>query len=266
MERLKGISRRISSEVHRYEFSVCTFVTRKVEYEEMLDSFLNKGFGLDRCEYLYIDNCDVCSFDAYEGINKFLREANGKYIIICHQDVVLTDDNYQDLSRRLEQLGEKDGKWGICGNAGAAGPNHVVYHLTYPNEGLKSKGKFPLKVSSLDENFLILKSSAYLSVSTDLRGFHLYGTELCLQAELHGYSAYVIEFNLTHKSKGNPRMDFYEIRKALIKKYNYFFRNRWIQTNITTFHLSGSFFGQLIGNFIFLYFVRIYNGIMKRIK
>ena len=128
-----------------------------------------------------------------------------------------------------------------------------------------SKGNFPLKVQSLDENFILVKNNANLSFSSDLYGFHLYATDLCLNAELNGYSAYAIKFNITHKSRGNKNQDIFLLRKIIKKKYNYFFRSRWIQTTCTTFYLTGSKFKYLFENSLALFLVRMWNGLKKRL-
>ncbi|MFC3561746.1 hypothetical protein [Pedobacter jamesrossensis] len=266
MNSILDIANPIKTSEYLFEFSICTLVTRKHEYNEMLQSFIDKGFSDINSEYLFADNSTQNQFDAFSAINIFLKEAKGKYIIICHQDVVVNHDGFNELKNCIDKLDNLDPNWGVCGNAGAAGPNHIVYHISYPDGTFMNKGKFPLKVTGLDENFLLVKNSANLKVSNNLNGFHLYGTDLVLQAELNGYSSYVIPFNLTHKSRGNRDADFFKIRKELIEKYNNFFRTRWIQTNSTVFHLSGSFLGKLSGNGLFLFFVRMFNGLKKRRK
>ncbi|MBC6111029.1 hypothetical protein ACFOG5_18285 [Pedobacter fastidiosus] len=266
MSDLLNIAKPITEQEYPFEFSICTLVTRKTEYEEMLQSFLDKGFNQNRCEFLYADNIAKNNHDAFSAINQFFRQAKGKYIIICHQDILINKDSYTELKSCLKELDEKDPTWGVCGNAGAAGPNYIVYHISYPDGSFMNKGNFPLQVTGLDENFLLIKNSANLKVSNNLDGFHLYGTDLVLQAELNGYSSYVIPFNLIHKSRGNRNEDFFRIRKALIKKYSHFFRSRWVQTNSTVFHLSGSLVGNLLGNPIFLFFLRMWNGLKKRAK
>ncbi len=234
------------------------------EYEEMVSSFKQAGFNSSECEFLYIDNSSQNYTDAYKGLNRFLHYAKGKYIIICHQDILLNKDRMENLDEKLGELDHLDPNWAACGNAGAAGPNYIVYHISYPNDVFKHKGSFPLKVSSLDENFLLVKSEARLAVSNDLQGFHLYGTDLVLNAELRGYTSYAIAFNLTHKSYGNKDKSFYDTRKKMISKYNHFFRNRWIQSPSTVFHLSGSILYWILANPISLFVVRMINGINKR--
>lgn len=248
-----------------FEFSICTLVTRKGEYQEMIESFQNSGFTNDLCEYLFADNTEGNAFEAFEAFNIFLRQAKGKYVIICHQDILINEDDISDLRNRLKELDLKDPNWAICSNSGAAGPNHIVYHISYPDKGLMSKGRFPLKVAAIDENFILVKHDAFLKVSNDLSGFHLYGTDLCLQAALNGFTAYAIAFNLTHKSFGNRDQEFYRIKKELVKKYDSFFRSRWIQTNNTIFFLSGSAVKFLLGNPLSLFFVRMFNSVKKKL-
>ena len=77
-----------AEEEFKYLFSVCTLVSRLDEYDEMLASFIKAGFTEDFCQYLYIDNTQGNTFEAFGGINRFLREAGGKYLIICHQDIL----------------------------------------------------------------------------------------------------------------------------------------------------------------------------------
>jgi hypothetical protein len=67
-------------------YSFCTLVTRIDEYQTMVNLFQLNGFGVNDCEYLYIDNSKTNRHDAFSGYNRFLQQARGKYIILCHQD------------------------------------------------------------------------------------------------------------------------------------------------------------------------------------
>lgn len=265
MQGLLAQATSVEREIFEFDFSICTLVNNKQEYQEMIGSFVEAGFSFSSCEYLYIDNSLENKFDAYSGLNVLLQRAKGKYVILCHQDILLDFDKRKELDQLIVELQLLDPKWAVAGNAGAAGPNHIVYKVTYP-DGLMSKGKLPLKVQSLDENFILFKNESGLSLSADLSGFHLYGTDICLQAAAKGFHCYVIDFNILHKSRGNPDEHFQVCKKNLIQKYSLLYRNRWIQTTTTCFYLSGSLFGKLQENAVSLFCIRMWNGLKKRIK
>ena len=235
--------KKVTSLNHKYKFTIATLVTDMTEYREMIASYHNAGFTESNCEFIYIDNSEKNNYDAYEGLNLFLQTALGEYIIFSHQDILTNYDGIEALNERIEQMTSIDPDWAILGNAGGIENDlyqRVVINVVY-GDGFEQKiGKFPQKVSSVDENFFIVKRSANLSLSHDLSGFHLYGTDICLVAELLGYSAYVINFKLTHKSYGKPNESFFDILKKLVGKYSRFMRSRTILTTITDFRLSAS--------------------------
>jgi len=53
-------------------FSICTLVTRRGEYAEMVESFVGHGFVPADCEYLYIDNSESNRLRCLSGYNLFL--------------------------------------------------------------------------------------------------------------------------------------------------------------------------------------------------
>ncbi len=249
---------------YMYEFSICTLVTKKEEYAEMIVSFLGCGFTYDNCEYLYIDNTGGGQYDAFSGLNLFLQRAQGKYIILCHQDILLHDHTRADLSQRIQQLDSIDPQWGILGNAGGINLKWVAMHVTQKSGKRLKEALLPLKTMTVDENFMLVKNDANLAFSSNLNGFHMYGTDICLIADVLGYSAYVVDFNLTHKSDGNADESFYSLKRALIKKYHKAFKSRFISTTITRFYISGSYLGDILGNSpIILFFVRQYYKFFK---
>jgi len=257
IEKIKPQS--ISKAIYKFEFSICTLVTRKNEYEEMLQSFVEKGFSEKDCEFLYIDNTEGCKHEAYEGLNLFLQQAKGKYIIICHQDVILIDDGRNQLVNCIKEIDYLDPDWAILANAGGMNFKWVATQITQLNGNRIVQKRLPLRARTVDENFMLVKNDANLALSYDLKGFHLYGTDICLIADILGYNSYVINFNLLHKSDGNPDRKFYANKKALMKKYRKAFRSRFLATTITRFFVSGSLILQTIINFQpILFFVRQY--------
>ncbi len=251
----------------RPEFSVCTFVTDKNQYAGMLASFRNAGFGDDCCEYLYIDNTDSNKYSAYSGIHRFFRSAGGRYLIVCHQDIRLDFDHIDDLRRIIREMNRYDPDWAILGNAGGAAPGKIVVRITDRHYGKDAKiGHFPARVSSLDENFILVRTDAGIGISHDLSGFHMYGTDLCQIASVLGYSAYVVDFHLRHiggesfgqigKKTDESPDGLYGIRSELIRKYTRAFRPRWIQSTCTVVHISGSSLRNFWANRKFIYSIR----------
>ena len=251
-------------EEFKYLFSVCTLVSNLDEYNEMLGSFIKAGFTEDTCQYLFIDNTATNTFDAYKGINRFLREAAGKYIIICHQDILLDYDKAEDLVKRIEEVEAADPDWAILGNAGGINLKYLSLYVVQSSGPMLFETNFPVKTMTLDENFLVVKNSANLSLSNNLSGFHLYGTDICLIADVLGYNAYVIQFKLLHKSLGNADETFFNLESQFIQKYNKALRPRFFRTPFTRFYVSGSRFKTWLNNSsLIMFFARKYYQLFR---
>ncbi len=239
-----------------FQFSICTLVTDHQEYSEMKGSCIEAGFGEDDCEYLIIDNSTGNAIDAYKGLNLFLQQAQGRYIIICHQDIIMHDDRRPVLEDKINEINQKDPKWGVLGNAGGVNLKYQVVNLTRGNGEKLTEKHAPIQVMSVDENFMLLKKSANLALSRDLSGFHMYGADICTIADVLGFTCYVIPFNIIHKSDGNINKTFYDGKKEFIKKYKRAFRSRFLSTTVTRLYLNSSTWKTYILNkpfFIFLF-------------
>ena len=109
----------------------------------------------------------------------------------------------------------------------------------------RTETNFPTQAFALDENFLIVKTDAGLTVSRDLQGYHFYGAELCDVARRLGYGSYVIDFMIRHDSKGNLDKDFYLSKKHLEEKYRTYRAVDGIATTCTQLCWSESFFRKM---------------------
>jgi len=248
-------------------YSICTLVTIKEEYQEMMSSFVEAGFDTSFCEFLYIDNTTHNKSEAYQGLNYFLQKAKGKYIILCHQDILICHDKIDRLEQCIADLDQLDPSWAIMANAGASGIKDIVYRLIEPNNVVKRRGHPIQKVTSVDENFILVKKSANLSLSNNLKGFHLYGTDLCIIANILGFNAYVVHFYLLHKSKGNVDTSFYILKNELQLKYQRALAGKYIQTTCTNFYLSSSNTLNALLNMKFtMFFVRNYISIKQKVN
>lgn len=219
-------------------YSICTLVTNLEEYAAMVSSFIDAGFDPGFCEFIYLDNSKANRFDAYRGYNLFLDRAQGEYVILCHQDIILFDDRLEDLENCIRELNERDPDWAVFGNAGGMNLGNRAVRITDP-DGDHNSGQFPTEVYTLDENFMVVRRAANLSLSRDLSGYHFYGTDLCLVAKLRGYKAWVVDFNLFHKSRGNCDEHFKALKQQLVKKYCKAYKGRYVETTCTRFYISG---------------------------
>jgi len=228
-------SRKSSSNI---KFSICTLVTDLREYAEMVDSFVAHGFDSSDCEYLYINNVGENESEAYGGYNTFLLEARGDLIVLCHQDVLLLADGRRELEIRISELEALDPSWALCGNCGGQAPGRLAIRISDPSGENQRTGNFPARVTALDENFIVARRQANLALSHDIAGFHHYGTDICLVADILGWNAWVVDFHLRHKSAGNPDESYVQLRHRLIEKYRNAFRPRWVVTSINVIFLS----------------------------
>lgn len=243
-------------------FSICTFVTNFAEYNEMVDSFKIAGFE-SNTEYIYIDNSNGNSFDGYLGMSHFLSKAHGKYIIVCHQDV-LAIDRYSILLQCIADIETVTKKWAILGNAGAIRIKKMVsYYINGRNEFF-NHGTHPAKVISLDENFLVFNRTACCGVSDDLKGFHFYGTDACILAKMRGYGCFVIPYLIKHKSFGTTNKDYFKQKVNFISQYNRKLKSKFLETTCTKLYISGSNFKMRFFNSkLIMIFVRLYFKLRK---
>lgn len=210
-------------------YSICTLVTREVEYRLMIESFIAGGFLPSDTEYLYVDNSAGNTADAFQAYNAFLVQARSPYIILCHQDVLLLDQGRDRLDAVIAELNDLDPRWGLFGNAGGKADGSVAGVISDPNhDHLRIGGPYPTRVRSLDENFIVTRKAANLALSHDLHGFHMYGTDLCVIADILGLHAYVVDFFLRHNSGGTMDITYFDARDRLRRKYLRALRSRFL--------------------------------------
>ena len=231
------------TEPHGTAFTFATLVTDRDQYDAMIASFEAAGFGPGDCEFIYIDNTDRsqagAQTGAYEGLNRLLNAAVGAYVVLCHQDVRAIDPR-QALEARLRELDQCDPAWGLAGNAGATTPGRLALRISDPHGADRRLGPFPARVMSLDENFIVARRDARIGLSHDLEGFHLYGADMCLQADVRGYRSYVIDYHLEHLSPGRKDATFTAMEQTFRTKWSRALRPRWLQTTCTLLRLSGT--------------------------
>ena len=196
--------------------SVCVIANNKKHLEVWRRRWRRMGFHEQRCEILVCDNLDRNRMDAFQAVRFFLNTAKGKYTIISHLDsypLIKIDT----LEKRLSELDKHDPTWAVAGNAGLQQNTLSFITLGLTSFDAKLKSKFE-RVDCLDENLLIIKSEARLTVSHDLKGFHLYGLDLCDLARRLGRTSYVVRLKWRHNSNGTLGDEFHQSCVVMEKK------------------------------------------------
>lgn len=215
------------------EYSFCTLMTDETKYRAMVKSFLEVGFTLDRCEFIFSDNRFGNKLDAYRGLNRMIAAARGRYVILVHQDV-LAADTIKQLNGALAQLSDSAPNWAVAGNAGYDRQGKH-YHTRISDRHLidAKLASGAQEVASLDENFLVLRRDALLGFSDDISGFHLYGTDLVLQANFRGRTAWVVDFHVEHLGCGLVDNSFLAVLQLMEAKYARILAGRIVRTPVT---------------------------------
>jgi hypothetical protein len=217
----------------RSTFEIYTFVTDDSLYDRMRQSFIDSGFDSGGFVRL-ADSSD----DPYTAITRIGREAPVRYPILCHQDVLAGPAaGALDLIASLEELNAIDPYWVVAGTVGVMRSGRVLMRFADGSTG----ETLPLPVATLDENFLVLNARNSPRCSRGLAGFHLYGSDVCLNALLSGGSAYVIDFPVTHLSRGHPDSTAYDTAKQrFVETWSRICLFCYVPTSIETLFVSRS--------------------------
>jgi hypothetical protein len=234
---------RATDTADRPAYSIATLVNDEAQYAAMRQSFEGGGFASGDTEYLAARGAT----SAYGALNALLDEARSDIVILCHQDVRLIAAGRGELDQRIGELSVRAPDWALAGNAGGVYPGRLAMRISDPHGSDRTIGELPARVQSLDENFIVLRRKSGVRFSNDLSGFHLYGADICLVADVLGWSAYVIDFHLQHLSPGRKDASFQAAERAFRAKWSRALRPRWVQTTCTLIKLSGSPMGSALG-------------------
>lgn len=241
------------------QFHIATIVNKAALYDAMRESMALQGFDHSNSRFTVYDNSNENRHDPYQALREFPGAVSEPYVIFCHQDLLFTPQSSATvLTRLLKELDEQKPKWAVAGPAGASGRGDLVMYLNDPTGSYRSR-ELPHRVNSLDECFLILRRSNYVQPTAGLRGFHLYGTDLCLNAIAQEKECYVIPFPITHLSGGDrSSVAFAKAEEAISQAWRPQFVWAVIQTTCTQIRISAfPFIERWLHN-------RVVNGLLRR--
>jgi hypothetical protein len=134
--------------------------------------------------------------------NDALDQAKTDLVILAHQDVYLPSGWIGSLRDAVNLLAGSDPDWGVLGVWGdgdSGGPPGYMYWT-----GVDGTAGEPFdgvhEVRSLDEAVLILRKSSGLRFDERLPDFHMYGTDICMEARRRGRKCYVFSGFCVHNT------------------------------------------------------------------
>jgi len=170
---------------------------------------------------------------AGKAYNAGIEEARHDIVVFAHQDVYLPEDWTSNLECALAQLAVDDPNWGVLGSFGVVKGDPEEKRGYCYSTGLKGilgePFSNPIQTLSLDELLLVVRRSSGLRFDENMPGFHLYGTDICLQADSRNMNSYIIAAFCVHNSNGIRRLplDFW-------RSYFYIRKKWWRDLPITT--------------------------------
>jgi hypothetical protein len=158
---------------------------------------------------------------AAEGLNAGIEQARHEFVVLVHQDVYLPEDWPARMVAQWRQAEQQGGPVGIAGVFGVLDrrvPFDAIGRVVH-RDRLLSHRSLPSDVDGLDELLLVVPRDTPLRVDGDL-GWHLYGTDLALQAQDKGLRVVVVDAPCHHNSlTGRVPWKYRESERVLARKW-----------------------------------------------
>ncbi len=134
--------------------------------------------------------------------NSAILDAKHDVIIFIHQDMYLPPDWTMNLRHILAELAEAYQPWGVLGCYGVTHDKKKAGQVFCNGQNrVLGRAASPVPVQSLDECCLIINRENGISFDAKLPHFHLYGTDICLEAETRGLINYAISNFCIHNTR-----------------------------------------------------------------
>jgi glycosyltransferase involved in cell wall biosynthesis len=142
-----------------------------------------------------------CAGAAY---NAGIDESEADILVFAHQDVYLPPGWIANLEQQIAAIEKSNACWAVLGVVGVAPGRHLhgYVYSTGLNNIVGAPFGAPVPVSSVDEMLIVVRKGSGLRFDPDLPGFHLYGTDICLEAIQRGLSCYALSNFCIHNSNG----------------------------------------------------------------
>ena len=194
-------------------------VIAAVNDEQVLESCLLRSPEVACAAEVILQRGYISAARAY---NRGLEKAQTDLVILAHQDVYFPIGWLDSLHSTLDLLSLTVPDWGVLGVWGGVSEGPPGYMYWTGVDGVAGKPFSGVReVRSLDEVVLILRRSSGLRFDERLSGFHMYGTDICLEAGRLGRKSYVFSGFCVHNT------NVYNMLPLAFWKGCLFIRKKW---------------------------------------
>jgi hypothetical protein len=136
--------------------------------------------------------------------NQAIDKAQSEILVFVHQDVYLPAGWLASLEKSVAELSNKDPQWAVAGVWGIqrSGERNGYVYCAGLCRKLGSDFERPVEVRTLDELLLVVRKSSGVRFDEKVPGFHMYGTDICLEAQRQGMRSYAISAFCIHNTNG----------------------------------------------------------------
>ncbi len=197
-------------------YSIIVCVNNQALFNQFIKTL--KNTNITNYEIVKIENNDGV-YTLPEALNSGINRAKGSFYFFCHQDIHFPISWLDTVILQIGILNKKDQTWGVLGIMGVTSHGFFAGNIIDPHTRAKM-GKLPCEVVALDEVCLIMKKESQLRFDESLGGFHLYGADICLQAQQASQKCYAIDAPFEHLSSGKVDSAFWKIAEKFKIKWS----------------------------------------------
>jgi len=169
--------------------------------EKVLASCLLSSPDVDSASEIILQRGFYSAAAAY---NAGMEKATTDFLVFAHQDVYFPEGWLAAVEKAVQTLQKKDPQWAVLGIWGIKRSRERAGNLYCAGLMKQLGGIFdePAEVRSLDEAVLIVRKSSGVRFDEEMPGFHMYGTDICLDAARRGLKCYAISAFCIHNTNG----------------------------------------------------------------
>jgi hypothetical protein len=161
-----------------------------------------------------------------------METATADILVFTHSDVYFAEGWFERLEWEVDRLTQMDEDWAAASISGMTASGELVGQMwdcslvpLFPDSsGIYGKAlSIPVPIVSLDESAFIVRRRAGVNFDPLVPDFHLYGTDIVLQAERQGKRSYGLDIPILHNAKAGLRTprEFVRSYKYMIRKWRH---------------------------------------------